>query len=715
MKALFRFLAWLLGAIVVLGILFGIALKIFIDPNDYRDEISAAVTDATGRTLTIEGELSLAVLPCCGIRLGPLELGNPAGFEEQTFVRVEDAGVSVRILPMLLRQELVVGDVELDGLNLNLISLADGRTNWEFGEPPAAQTTAEPAEEEASAGTGLAGIDVAGVSITNGRILYRDDAVGDRIELSGLTLAAGAIKGSEAFPLEAALTVSGLAPDTVIDAALTATTELDIEAATADLSDMNLQVDVATPDMPGGSADLSIQIAGIADAGAERMRIDGLELALRAAGLKVNVTGAGEVVGSDPVMQGSFAVEPFAPRELLKTLGEPPMNTADPSVLADAAVNSDWSLAGDTAKLTGFTLKLDDTTATGELQVVSIEKESLRFDLQFDAIDLDRYTEPMPEELAGGSGSSAQSSADEPLDLPVEDIRALDLQGRLGFTELRVAEALLTNVDMSISADTGLVRLHPFTADIYGGKYSDDLRLNVRNDTPRIVLNSKLTGFQVGEFLADTEDYKDLTGTANLTLNAVATGNSEAALTRNLRGDTSFALEDGRYTGADIWYEFRKAKARIKGEQSPAPPAKPYTDISEFKGTAKIAQGIVRNNDFLARIPLMQLKGKGEIDIVQNLIDYRLEAKVTGEKTFEDGYKLDDLEGLRIPVNVSGDLEGPAISVDLATVVQDVAKKKAEKKLLEKLGIEDSDKSDGAEKSDDPKEQLKEGIRDLFR
>ena len=44
MKALFRFFAWLLGAIVVLGILLGIALKIFIDPNDYRDEISAAVS-----------------------------------------------------------------------------------------------------------------------------------------------------------------------------------------------------------------------------------------------------------------------------------------------------------------------------------------------------------------------------------------------------------------------------------------------------------------------------------------------------------------------------------------------------------------------------------------------------------------------------------------------------------------------------------------------
>ena len=49
MKKLLRFLLWFAGALVVLGIVLSIALQIFIDPNDYRDDISAAVEEATGR------------------------------------------------------------------------------------------------------------------------------------------------------------------------------------------------------------------------------------------------------------------------------------------------------------------------------------------------------------------------------------------------------------------------------------------------------------------------------------------------------------------------------------------------------------------------------------------------------------------------------------------------------------------------------------------
>ena len=35
--------------------------ELFIDPNDYRDDIETLVAEQTGRTLTIEGELELSV------------------------------------------------------------------------------------------------------------------------------------------------------------------------------------------------------------------------------------------------------------------------------------------------------------------------------------------------------------------------------------------------------------------------------------------------------------------------------------------------------------------------------------------------------------------------------------------------------------------------------------------------------------------------------
>ena len=51
------------GALVV--VLVGVLLIVpaFIDPNDYKPEIQAGVKEATGRDLTIGGDISLSLLP----------------------------------------------------------------------------------------------------------------------------------------------------------------------------------------------------------------------------------------------------------------------------------------------------------------------------------------------------------------------------------------------------------------------------------------------------------------------------------------------------------------------------------------------------------------------------------------------------------------------------------------------------------------------------
>ena len=46
--------------IVIAGL---IALPFFIDPNDYKDEISREVEKVTGRNLTLQGDIGLSVFP----------------------------------------------------------------------------------------------------------------------------------------------------------------------------------------------------------------------------------------------------------------------------------------------------------------------------------------------------------------------------------------------------------------------------------------------------------------------------------------------------------------------------------------------------------------------------------------------------------------------------------------------------------------------------
>jgi len=79
-----RLIKWLLGFLVTLVILVLAAVIIIpnvIDPNDYRDELSALVKDKTGRDLTLSGDLKISVFPWLGVKTQGLALSQPDGID----------------------------------------------------------------------------------------------------------------------------------------------------------------------------------------------------------------------------------------------------------------------------------------------------------------------------------------------------------------------------------------------------------------------------------------------------------------------------------------------------------------------------------------------------------------------------------------------------------------------------------------------------------
>ena len=53
-----------LGLLAIVAIAV-VLVALFFDPNDYRDEIAAELSAATGRQISIEGDLELEVFPWC--------------------------------------------------------------------------------------------------------------------------------------------------------------------------------------------------------------------------------------------------------------------------------------------------------------------------------------------------------------------------------------------------------------------------------------------------------------------------------------------------------------------------------------------------------------------------------------------------------------------------------------------------------------------------
>ena len=130
----FKILGFILGGLIALVALILIAVAIFVNPNDYKVRIAREVKASTGRDLILQGDIKLSVFPWIALKLGPLSLGNPEGFDAEPFLSLQHAALRVKLLP-LLRKELQVGMIEIDGLDLRLQRNAAGKGNWEdFGQ-----------------------------------------------------------------------------------------------------------------------------------------------------------------------------------------------------------------------------------------------------------------------------------------------------------------------------------------------------------------------------------------------------------------------------------------------------------------------------------------------------------------------------------------------------------------------------------------------------
>ena len=75
-----KIVAGLVGGIIVLLVAALLAVWVFVNPNDYKGKIAAAVKESTGRELNLSGDIKLSVFPWVALELGPASLGNPPGF-----------------------------------------------------------------------------------------------------------------------------------------------------------------------------------------------------------------------------------------------------------------------------------------------------------------------------------------------------------------------------------------------------------------------------------------------------------------------------------------------------------------------------------------------------------------------------------------------------------------------------------------------------------
>ncbi|MDG1462316.1 MAG: AsmA family protein [Gammaproteobacteria bacterium] len=730
MHGLTKTLSWLCAVLLVLLIAISAAVTLLFDPNDYKADIEALIEAETGRQVSIEGDLSLSLLPCCAVEAGRMTLGNPAGFEGQDFLVIDSASVSIQLLPLLLSQEVKLGDVVLQGVEVTLITRSNGSVNWSFDDNTqlAAGTSPESRVTEGSELTSNQ-LSVAGLSFTDGRLRWIDEISGDDIFFRAVNVVTGPVVLGESFDLAADFGVEGLPGGMDAKFVYQGSPVISPNAVGVDLGGSRIEVVLSSNQLPNGIASLTIVmpelLLGSDDA---VVTAKGATLELSTGPLALSATVEGAVNSQGTSFSGTLNLSEFSPRELLRFLGTD-IETADLDVLAKMSMMSDWSYRNDRVGLSNLVANIDDTTIAGELGLGSIQKQQILADLNLDRINLDRYLVPaegVADSSAEGAGKSTSSSSNQEL-LPVELLRPLNMQASFRVGELAVANVMLRDVVMSLVASDGRLRVNPLRASLYEGQYSGDIRLNLRGEEPQIAMNENLSDIQIGLLLLDMKNIQNIEGEFEAKFQATSSGNTEAELIAGLNGGLSFELQEGIYQGRDFWYELRSQKARLSGDPQPPAPENPKTDISRLFGSGVVTNGVLQNNDFIMQLPFVRLNGAGQADLNQMQLNYRLNAKVIGSPEFDDGSNLDELKGLTLPVTISGSAAEPDVVIDLTSVIAGLATKKIQDRLLKKYGgkiessVDKDSTTDGSsEENEAPSERearkklLEKGIRGLF-
>ena len=708
-----RIVAYVAAGLIGLIVIGLVLVVVFVDPNDYRDDIEKLVEDKTGRELTLSGDLKLSVFPWIALESGPASLGDAPGFGPEPFVSIRDARVGVRLLP-LLSGKIEVGNVRLDGARIRLITDANGRNNWaDLGDSEGEETPAPTDSGTTEVPT------VASLEISDAAVVMENRQEKSRREVRDFNLKTGRLASGEPFDFTT---------DFVLDQDKSLTAKVKIAATvTADLdrnvhrlAEPKIDVNVSGAGYPADGVPVEVRAKSLeADIAKELYTLDTLTVkttwksdglpaagvpvafaakdcnvnlasqTLELAGLDADAAGAhitGSLTGAEildaPKLKGSIKLDPLSLREWLPKLGIAAPQTTDPNVLKQLSFAGNVLLTKTSAEVGDIVMKLDDTTMRGMLGVADFAAKALRFDLNVDRIDADRYLPPPPDKPA------AKDAKEPPTEIPVDMLRKLNARGQLSVGEAIFAGIKFTKLRLGVNSREGKARFYPSEASMYGGQYRGDIGIDSTGNVARVTLDEHVSGVNFAPLFKDMFETERVSGKGSANIKLAGSGRTTDDVMKTLDGTVDFKVADGALEGADLWYEIRRARAVLKQQAVPERPSgPPRTPFTALTGTGTMNDGVMKNDDLNVAMQYLKVTGQGTVDLPKNSLDYRLVAAVLKiPREGADTAQMQDMVDAQIPVKVSGALTDPKVRPDLESYVKDEVKKKVEEKIKDKLG-----------------------------
>ncbi|MGD7034356.1 AsmA family protein [Methylotuvimicrobium buryatense] len=685
------------AAIILLIVIAAVALPLLFSPNDFKPQIASAVKDKTGRDLTISGDIELSIFPWIGVTAEKLALSNAEGFQKIPFAEIENAQIRAKLLP-LLSKKFEVDRVVLKGLILNLEKNETGISNWDdFKQAqPEAHTAATSTEWEdtntvdtdtdVEALKTVASLAIAGINLENARLNWHDRQNDTRFSIKELNLISDDLAFDKPIDLKLSFILEQPEQELTGFYQLSAELLLNENFDRFNATRFDLSAEIRGKDIPGGS--MSAKVMAQADLNLTAQLLELTKLDVESGDLHVLASLSGKQVIDAPVFEGPVSIARFNPSAWLKQAGIDPPVMRDAQALTSLSADFKLQVASESADLQSISIQLDDSAIKGNGRVDNFGDPAISFNLNVDTLNVDRYLAPEDESdktaqpIAGPAAAVAAGASM----IQVETLRGLNINGLLSIGRLTISNLLLHGVDLKLTAKDGKVNTEQAVKTLYRGSYEGTMNLDVTGELPQWRLNEKFIGIQIEPLLNDYAGSAKIAGAMTASTRLQASGNDSKALKSTLNGQVDFLFKDSIIRGFNLQQMIDDAKSLLKGTQVLRDNPKDQTAFSEIKGSARVVNGVISNNDLIATASKIEATGKGTADLKSERIDYRINAKLVRSKVAES--TADKIKELPIVINITGNFKEPEYKLDIASMLKDQQLEKLERKkdkLLDKL------------------------------
>jgi uncharacterized protein involved in outer membrane biogenesis len=481
---------WVIGIAALLMVTLVVTAYLILASYDYnklKPRITQAVKDATGRELTLGGDIELAIGFSPSLVVADVTFANAAWGSQPQMMTAEKLQVQVHLLPLLF------GDAELEGIALIGMDVlletdATGKGNWEFPAGDKSTKSFWPVRE----------LEVENVRVVKLNLTFHDGKTGSTTRFSLDSLEASRKPSSNELTIDLKGTANGQ--------------PLAVSGKIGLIRNLSAHKQLEV-DLLGQVSGARITIAGVIG---DVLKLDGIDLRIRAKGKEV--AEVGPLTGQGLPELGNFNV-------------------------SGHLTGSSKALA-----LDGLSVIVGNSDFNGSAKVEFRQRPKITLVLESGLVDL---TPLIGEAKKEEKEVSAKGGYDKPLfpddPLPFKVLKKVDADIVLKAKSIKAREAQFDLGHLTLTLTDSELAIDTLEAVYKGIKLSGNVHI-YPGSPPHVATKFLVQGFDLGRYLREIGANDKAEGLVDIAADLKSKGDSAHTLAANLDGTFGAVMGQGYLT-----------------------------------------------------------------------------------------------------------------------------------------------------------------------